>query len=158
MVLVPLAPWTSVKVLGEAESVKLGVGTGLIVRETVVELPKLPDVPVMVTVDVPGAAVLLAVNVMVLVPVVLEGLKEAVTPVGRPEAAKLTLPANPFCGITVIVLVPLVPCISVTLLGLDERPKPGIAVEPGQLLTKLKALTVPMPVAKSQPVVVPYAG
>ena len=29
---------------------------------------------------------------------------------------------------------------------------------PGQLFTKLAALTLPIPVAKSQPVVVPYAG
>jgi len=35
----------------------------------------------------------------VLVPVVLLGLKDAVTPRGRPEAAKLTPPVKPFCGL-----------------------------------------------------------
>ena len=59
-------------------------------------LVKLPEVPVMVTGKIPVVAVLLAVNVKVLEPVVLEGLKAAVTPVGRPVADKLTVPENPF--------------------------------------------------------------
>jgi hypothetical protein len=33
-----------------------------------------------------------------------------------------------------------------------------MGLTPGQLLTKLAALTLPIPVAKSHPVVVPYAG
>lgn len=49
-------------------------------------------------------AELLAVNVSVLVDVVLAGLNEAVTPLGNPEADKLTVPVKPFCGLTVIVL------------------------------------------------------
>ena len=51
-------------------------------RETVVVLVKLPDVPVRVTVTVPVVAVLLAVSVNVLVPAVLPGLNDAVTPLG----------------------------------------------------------------------------
>ena len=43
----------------------------------------------------------------------------------------------------------------ITLAGDAERVKPGMVVDPGQLLTKLKALTEPMPVSKSQPVLVP---
>ena len=54
-----------------------------------------PTLPVMVTVAVPVAAVLLAVSVNVLVPVVLAGLNDAVTPLGRPDADKLTLPLKP---------------------------------------------------------------
>ncbi len=65
--------------------------------------------PVIVTVDVPVAAPLLAVSVNVLVVVVLLGLNDAVTPLGRPEVDRATLPLKPFCGVTVIVLVPLVP-------------------------------------------------
>ena len=61
------------------------------------------------TVDVPVAAVLLAVRVNELVVVAEAGLKEAVTPVGRPDAAKLTLPVKPFKGATVMVLKPLEP-------------------------------------------------
>ena len=78
---------------------------------------KLPDVPVTVTVTVPVVAVLLAVNVNVLVVAVLLGLNEAVTPLGRPDADKLTLPLKPFCGVTVIVLAPLVPRTIVKLFG-----------------------------------------
>src|SRR6266849_6404792 len=155
IVLVPLAPCVMVKLLGEAESVKFAVGTGFTVRETVVLLVKLPEVPVMVTVAVPVVAVLLAVSVKVLVLVVLLGLKDALTPLGRPEDDRLTLPLKPFCGVTVTVLVPLAPLVIVKLVGDVDSTKLGVAVYPGQLFTKLVALTAPMPVAKSQPTVVP---
>lgn len=144
-----------VKLLGEAESVKFGVGTGFTVRETVVVLVRLPEVPVMVTVAAPVVAVLLAVSVKALVLAVLLGLKDALTPPGRPEADRLTLSLKPFWGVTVMVLKPLAPCVIVKLLGDVDSPNLGVAVDPGQLFTKLVALTVPMPVAKSQPIVVP---
>jgi len=83
----------------------------------VVACDKLPDEPVTVSVTVPVVAVLLAVNASVLVVAVLLGLNEAVTPLGRPDADKLTLPLKPFCGVTVMVLAPLVPCRIVKLLG-----------------------------------------
>jgi hypothetical protein len=67
-----------------------------ILREIVVAFAKLPDVPVIVTVPVPAAAVSLAASVNVLVLVVLFGLKDAVTPLRRPVAEKLTLPLKPF--------------------------------------------------------------
>ena len=107
MVLVPLLPWTMVKLPGEADNEKFGAG--FTVKLTVVVCVRLPLVPVMVTVAVPVAAVLLAVNVNVLLLVVLDGLNEAVTPLGNPEADKLTLPLKPFTGLTVMVLVPLLP-------------------------------------------------
>ena len=78
-----------------------------------------------VTVEVPVAAVLLAASVSVLVPVVLVGLNVAVTPLGTPEAARPTLPVKPFSGATVMVLVPLAPCVMVRLLGNAERLKFG---------------------------------
>ena len=90
-------------------------------RERVAVLVKLPDEPATVTVLVPGGAVLLAVNVNVLVLVVLLGLNNAVTPLGRPDADKLTLPLKPFRGVTVMVLVPLAPWTTVRLLGEAER-------------------------------------
>ena len=82
---------------------------------------KPPDVPVTVTVAVPVVAVLVAVSVSTLVLVALVGVKLAVTPLGRPEADKFTLPLKLFCGVTVIVLVALAPCVSVKLLGAAER-------------------------------------
>ena len=86
-------------------------------------LVKPPDIPVMVTEAVPVAAVPLAVRVNVLVLVVLLGLNDAVTPLGRPDADKLTLPLKPFCGVTVMVLAPLAPCVMLRLLGDAERVK-----------------------------------
>jgi hypothetical protein len=91
------------------------------VREIVVLFVKLPDVPVTVTVTVPVVAVLLAVKVSVLLLAVLVGLNDAVTPLGRPDVNKLTLPLKPFCGVTVMVLVPVVPCAIVKLFGDAER-------------------------------------
>ena len=92
-------------------------------RETVVMCDNPPDMPETVSVTVPVAAVLLAVSVNVLVLAVLLGLNDAVTPVGRPDADKLTLPLKPFCGLTVMVLVPLAPCVMLRLLGDAERVK-----------------------------------
>ena len=84
--------------------------------------------------------------------------KLAVTPPGRPEAVKFTLPLNPLRGWIVTVAEPPAPWRKVRLAGEAERVKFGCVDEAGQLLTKLAALMVPMPVAKSQPTLVPYAG
>jgi len=71
--------------------------------------------PVIVTVTVPVVAVPLAASVSVLVAVAGFGLNDAVTPLGRPDADKLTLPLKPFCGVIVIALVPLLPCMTLKL-------------------------------------------
>ncbi len=134
------------------------VPTLFTVSETVVVLVNWPAVPVMVTLLVPTAAVPLAVNVKVLVFAVLVGLNDAVTPLGSPDADKLTLPLKPLRGTTVIVLAPLPLWLMAMLLGNVERKKPGDGPPAGQPFTRLVALSVPIPVAKSQPVVVPYAG
>jgi len=86
-----------------------------------------PELPVIVTVEVPAAAVLLAVSVKELVVVADAGLKDAVTPLGEPDADKLTLPLNPLRGATVIVLEPLDPWTTVRLPGDAERLKSGAA-------------------------------
>jgi len=119
MVLVPVVPCAIVKLLGEEERVKFG--GGVTVRESVVLCDKLPETPVTVTVTVPVVAVLLAVSVKVLVPAVLLGLNDAVTPLGRPDADKLTLLLKPFSGVTVMVLAPFVPWTTLRVLGEVER-------------------------------------
>ena len=107
MVLEPLEPCVTVKLLGEAERVKFG--GGLTVRESVVELERLPEEPVMARVAGPIVAVAVEVSVSVLMPGVLVGLNDAVTPAGRPDADKLTVPLKPLRALTVMVLVPLAP-------------------------------------------------
>ena len=97
-----------------------------------VVLFKLPDVPVIVTVAVPVAAVTLAVRVSVLLLVAGLGLNAAVTPLGKPDAERVTLPLKPFDGVMLIVLVPWLPCAMATLLGLAVSVKPA-----GQLFTRL---------------------
>lgn len=124
-------------------------------RETVVVLVKLPDEPVTVTFAAPTAAVPLADRVRRLEPVAGFTLNVAVTPLGKPETVKFTLPLNPFSVSIAIVVEPDAPWTMAKLPGEAERVKLGCVEEDGQLLTKLAALTVPMPVAKSHPVVVP---
>lgn len=86
-----------------------------------------PETPVMVTVRVPVVAVLLAVRVRVLVPVAGLGLNAAVTPVPRPLAERVTLPAKPLLGVTVIVVVPCDERVMVRLEGDAERVKLPVA-------------------------------
>ena len=64
--------------------------------ERVVVAVRLPEMPVMVSVLVPPLAVLLAVSVSVLVPVVDAGENEALTPLGRPDRERFTLPVKPY--------------------------------------------------------------
>src|SRR6266436_1987878 len=94
---VPVLPRATLRLLGDAERLKFGPGF--------------------------TARAIVVVCVSVLVLVVLLGLNDGVTPLGRPEADKLTLPPKPLCGLTVIVLVPLVPWVIVMLEGDAERLK-----------------------------------
>lgn len=126
--------------LFDAESVKLG--PAVTVRETGVLALKLPDVPVTVTRTLfPMVAVLFALSVRVLELVAGFGLKEAVTPLGSPEADKLTPLLKPFWGVNVIVLVPEAPCAMVTLFDAESVKAGGsvIAKATGLLLFMLGA-------------------
>ena len=72
----------------------------------------------MVTVAVPGVAELLAVSVSTLDLVEVGfGTKDAVTPLGKPNATRLTLPLNPYCGDIEMVDVPYVPSFRFRLFG-----------------------------------------
>ena len=95
---------------------------GVTVRLTVVVWVKLPDVPVIVTVEVPVAAVLLTASVR------MDEANDAVTPEGRPDAVKVTVPLNPPTGATVMVDLPLEPCVTDTLPGDADKLKSGATV------------------------------
>jgi len=79
-----------------------------------------PEVPVTVTVAGPVAAVELALGVSVELALPLAGgvtgllENEADTPLGRPDALRLTAELNPFTLLTVIVLVALAPWVTLT--------------------------------------------
>lgn len=94
-------------------------------REIVAVFVKLPEVPIIVTGNVPTVAVAAVVRVNVLVVAVEMGLNDAVTPAGRPDADKLTLPLKPNWGVMVMVFVLFVPCVIVMLLKEVEREKFG---------------------------------
>ena len=79
----------------------------------------------MVTVASPSVAMLLAVNESRLLPVVGFGLNEAVTPLGKPDAARLTPPVNPPAAVTVTVLAPDAPWVIVRPPGFAARVKLG---------------------------------
>ena len=100
----------------------------LMVSDTLVVWLSAPEVPVTVMVLVPALAVLLAVKVRTLVDVVGLVPNEAVTPLGRAEVDSVTDPAKPPDGATVIVLLPLEPCLTVRLDGEAESEKSGVAV------------------------------
>ena len=101
------------------------------VSAIVVVLTVDPEVPVIVTVLVPVVAVDDAVKVRVEVALPFAGgvtglvEKAAVTPLGSPDALSVVAELNPFWLVTVMVLVPLVPCCTLSALGEADTLKPG---------------------------------
>lgn len=92
-----------------------------------------PEVPVTVMFDVPTVAVAEAVSVKVEVTLPLAGgvtgLGEnaAVTPVGKPDALNVVAELKLFRLVTVTVLVPLPPCVTVTEEGEAPIEKSAVA-------------------------------
>lgn len=105
MVTVPLPPSAIDKTAGEDVSEKASDAEATTVRAMVVVAVWEPETPVMVIVDVPTVAVLLAVSVRTLLPVVGFVPKTAVTPLGSPDAARVTLPLNGLMSMTATVSV-----------------------------------------------------
>lgn len=95
----------------------------LTVSAMVVVAVKVPEVPAMITVAAPVAAIALAVSVSTLLPVVGLVANAAVTPLGRPDAARVTLPVNGLTSVTVIVSVP--PLLS----AIDKVAAEGLSVK-----------------------------
>jgi hypothetical protein len=70
----------------------------------VTECDKVPETPVTVIVDDAGAVALEEVSVIVLPPAGPDGVNDAVTPAGSPDAVMLTLPLKPPRGNTAIAV------------------------------------------------------
>ena len=91
-----------------------------------------PEVPVTVTVAVPTVAVDAAVNVSSEVAVPFAGgvtglvANAAVTPVGRPNTLRVVAELKLFWLATVMVLVPVAPCVTLTADGAAATVKPGV--------------------------------
>lgn len=123
----PLLPCVTLKLLGEADREKFGVAVAFTVNEIDVVWLSVPETPVIVTDVVPVVAVLLAVKVTTLLPVVGFVPKLAVTPEGSADVESVTLPVKPPLGVTVMVELPLLPCVTVRLLGEADSEKFGPA-------------------------------
>ena len=95
------------KLAGDVEREKFAAA--MTVNGTVVEFDSIPEVPVTVTGRVPVAAPEDAVSVNRDVVAAGFGLNVAVTPLGKPDAVKVTLPLKPFCGVTAMVVEIAVP-------------------------------------------------
>ena len=116
-----------------------------------VEVVELPEVPVIVTVALPIAAVSEAVKVTTLVLVVGFVPNDAVTPGGRPVAASVTFPVKPPAFVTVIVLVFVLPWPTITAAGLLA----SVKLEAAFTVTATVVVWIAAP---SVPVIVTFNG
>lgn len=112
-------------VVGEALMEKAGV-VPVTVSETVVVSTMVPEVPVTVIEYVPGTVLDPTVIdiVEVPVPVIEDGLNPMVTPVGWPEAVRVTAESKPPLTVLVMVELPALPGATETEVGDAESVKP----------------------------------
>ncbi len=122
---VPLWPAVTVTVVGAAEIEKSSTTGALTVSETAVDWVVEMPVPVTVTLTVPvGVAPVVVIVIVEDWPEVIEaGLNDALAPLGRPDALKLTVWALPLVIVVEIVDVPLWPAVTVTVVGAAEIEK-----------------------------------
>jgi hypothetical protein len=127
--LVPEPPRTTETLAGEALTLKSGVAVLETVSETVVLWETPPPLALIVTVEVPTVAVLLAVKVRVELPepgaAMDAGLNEAVTPEGSPVAESETAELNPPETVVEMLVALLPPCATETLVGEALTAKSG---------------------------------
>lgn len=147
IVLVMTPPRARFRLAGVAD--KVNDGGPVIVSDIRAVLVRLPDVPVIVRVDVDAAAELEATTVSVLVVAALAGLNDPVTPVGNPAIARFTAPLKPCCGLMVMVLVPLAPGAMESVDADEDRLKAGEFDVAVKLLIKPWPAGVPHPVTRS---------
>jgi hypothetical protein len=120
------------------------VVAGSVSRTIEVDALAAPDVPVIVTVDVPVGADALDVSVSTELPVVGLGLNDAVTPLGKPDAVRLTAPLKPPSGVTVMVFVPGVLGEICIVPDEAERLNPGGTIVSERLAVAVRVPAVPV--------------
>jgi hypothetical protein len=103
-----------------------------------------PEVPVTVTVDEPVVAVLVAVSVRTLLPVVGFVPQAAVTPLGNPDAASVTLPVKLPTSVTVMVSVAVLPCVSAIVAADEASVKPDGGILRARVAELTSAPSVPV--------------
>jgi hypothetical protein len=129
-------------------------GAMLTVRAMVVEAVRLPEVPVTVIVAGPTTAALLAVSVSTLDAVAGLAAKLAETPLGKPVAAKVTLPVKPFAGAMLMFSVAVLPCVTASVAALGAMVKLGAALTVrAMVVDAVSAPEVPVIVIVASPVV-----
>jgi hypothetical protein len=138
---VAVAPRGNPRLAGSKDRVKLGA---VMVSPMVVALVNAPEAPFTIAVYVPGVTVLLALKTRDVLAVVLDGLKTAVKPVGKPDTEKLTLPLKPLEPTTLMVLLPLPARAIVRLLGDDERLKLGTTTVSAMVVVLLRPAETPV--------------
>src|SRR5579871_781555 len=126
----PELPWTIDRLVGDALSVKAGVGAAVTVSEIVALCVRPPPAPVTVMLLVPGVAVLATDNVSVELPLpgaaIEAGLKLAVTPVGRPDADNETALLKPPLTVVLMVELPELPWTIDKVVGDALSVKAGV--------------------------------
>jgi hypothetical protein len=147
-VLVPELPAATERLVGDAPTEKSGVAVADTVKETVVLCETPPPLALMVTVDVPVAAVLPAVNVSVELPepgaAIDAGLNAAVTPAGSPVAESETAELKPPETVveTVVVFVP--PCATEIVVGDAVKAKSGVCVPGLKITSRTGCSSIPL--------------
>lgn len=144
-------PWATESVPPEMlePSVKLSV-VAVTLRFTVVVADAAPLVPFTVTATLLAAAMLAVVEMTSVLEVASTAVKVHVAPVGKPVLQENeTVPLNPFCGVIVIVVLPVLwPATAVREAGLGDNVK-----LPAMAIARWFAFTEPRPATRLNPVV-----
>jgi hypothetical protein len=85
------------------------------------------------------------------VPVIEDGLKPTVTPLGKPDAESVTAESNPLETVLVMVEVPLLPAATERDVGEAERLNDGFCVPDPVSALMRPLLGLPHPVTRSYP-------
>jgi hypothetical protein len=117
------------------------------VRVKEAPLVSAPETPLTLMGKLPAVAVLLAVKVTRLVPAVFRAANDAVTPLGSPDADRITLLLKRFCGVTVTVPDAVAPRGSPRLAGSSDRVKFGAVIVSPMVVALVSAPEAPFTIA-----------